>query len=566
MNQTDIQGSRRLRLLIKYKAVLFTLIGIVIFFIGLISAAIFFDYKELIKQARVTAKNNSYSLDQYIQSVFNKIDLSIKSASRDIHLSDRKNEKLPLSTLQMLDFYKSQLSEVHAFRIANSDGKVIVNTDRNVPENISIEDREYFNYHKTNSDSQLYISNPIKSKFDGKMVITLSRRIPSAEKRFVGIVYAVVTINSFHNFFSTIDIGKAGHITLISLDEHIILYRFPANENVFGQKLNIHPESLKLISEKQASGEWEQVSNIDGMRKTFAARVNYQFNYMIATGLAKDDYLERWKFNLIPRGIVFLVFTLVLIFGFIKYVNSQERIEVQQYQIYENARRVAISRISTGVAHEINNPLAIISGKSEVIKVLIESEAPKSKVMKMLKDIDSMVTRAAKIVKCLQELDQESPAKMGIFSLNEILENSVAILTQKMSDNAIEVSIEKIPKIEIKGHKGQLAEVLIHLISNSIDAIQNTEKKWIEISFKIQPGHIFVMFTDAGTGIAENEVRQLTDPFFTTKDPGCGVGLGLSVSDSIVRAHGGSLSYNASSKNTQFILKLNIENYQMLAG
>ncbi len=543
----------------KYKAVLSFLSGVSIFFISLTIYFLFVDYVESVNQSRATAKNNSFSVDQYIESVFNKIDLSLVSALRESTLLLGTTKKTQAVRLSTLDFYKSKLPEVHAFRVADAQGTVIVNTDRSVDNKVNVEDREYFQYHKSNSNSELYISKPVKSKFDGKIIITVSRRLPSVDRKFVGIIYAAVTIDYFHKFISTIDVGKSGNITLISLPDQVVLYRFPAAENILGQRLKLNPEALNLISKHQISGEWEQVSTVDGKKKTFASRINNSFNYLISTGLAEEDYLQRWRLNFLSRCIVFMVFTLVLILGFIKYVISQEKVELQRNQINENIRRFAISRISNGVAHEINNPLAIIKGKNELAKLLVKSDGSKEDILKMLQDADFMVARAAKIVEALQMLDQKSIEPVGIFSLKDVLDASVAIMAQKISDNLIDISFETVPSIEIKGHKSQLTEAFIHLFSNSVDAIQSSLDKWIKISFQIRNEQVFILFTDSGSGITEKDALQLTDPFFTTKAIGSGVGLGLTVSDSIIRALGGSLTYNAKSKHTQFILKLNIE-------
>lgn len=543
----------------KYKAVLSFLSGVSIFFISLTIYFLFVDYVESVNQSRATAKNNSFAVDQYIESVFNKIDLSLVSALRESTLLLGTTKKTQAVRLSTLDFYKSKLPEVHAFRVADAQGTVIVNTDRSVDNKVNVEDREYFQYHKSNSNSELYISKPVKSKFDGKIIITVSRRLPSVDRKFVGIIYAAVTIDYFHKFISTIDVGKSGNITLISLPDQVVLYRFPAAENILGQRLKLNPEALNLISKHQISGEWEQVSTVDGKKKTFASRINNSFNYLISTGLAEEDYLQRWRLNFLSRCIVFMVFTLVLILGFIKYVISQEKVELQRNQINENIRRFAISRISNGVAHEINNPLAIIKGKNELAKLLVKSDGSKEDILKMLQDADFMVARAAKIVEALQMLDQKSIEPVGIFSLKDVLDASVAIMAQKISDNLIDISFETVPSIEIKGHKSQLTEAFIHLFSNSVDAIQSSLDKWIKISFQIRNEQVFILFTDSGSGITEKDALQLTDPFFTTKAIGSGVGLGLTVSDSIIRALGGSLTYNAKSKHTQFILKLNIE-------
>lgn len=162
---------------IKYKELVATAAIIIIFLAGTGAFLFYFSYLNEIVHSQVIAKNNSTVLDQNIQVVFSKIDLSLVSAAKFASLSLSPNKPVLAPILSTMDFYKAKVSEVHAFRFADKDGMVVVNTDRSVPTNVSIKDREYFQYHEKNANSELYISKPMQSKFDGKMIITLSRRI-----------------------------------------------------------------------------------------------------------------------------------------------------------------------------------------------------------------------------------------------------------------------------------------------------------------------------------------------------------------------------------------------------
>lgn len=545
--------------IIKHKVLAMTVAIVIVFTVGTRAVQLYFSYSNEIAYAQVSAKNNSTVLDQNIQTVFTKIDLSLLSISKFANVYLTRREPMVLETLKILDFYKNKLPEVHAIRFADETGNVLANTDRNVPTNISISDREYFVYHKTNQNSELYISEPMKSKFDGKMIITLSRRVATPTKSFGGIIYAVIELNYFHKLISEIDVGKSGHISLISIDEGILLYRHPIDKATLGQKVIFHANTNRLIQSDLNSGEWTQNSTVDKKRKTFALRVNRNFNYLVATGLAEEDFLSQWYLSLFTAIFILSAFTTSLIWGLTIYIKSLERIEMQEISTNENLRKSAIARIATGVAHEINNPLAVIKGKSEIARMLLEeSKAPDQSVLQKLFDIEKMVVRIANIIKGLQILEQSRVEENSVYKLEELIVPAIEIMSHKMSVNLIDLNLELIPESFIDCNKAELVEVFVHLLSNSVDAVMKLKEKWISLAFAKRGDYLVIKITDSGSGITKNNALEFTDPFFTTKQPGSGTGLGLSVSDAILRNHGGSLSFNVNSKNTQFIVTLKV--------
>ena len=92
----------------------------------------------------------------------------------------------------------------------------------------------------------------------------------------------------------------------------------------------------------------------------------------------------------------------------------------------------------------------------------------------------------------------------------------------------------------------QISQVLLNLLSNSIDAVQKLPEKWIHIEVLSTEQHLKIRVTDSGSGISQDLAQKIFQPFFTTKDIGKGTGLGLSISDGIIKSHGGILDLNHS--------------------
>lgn len=541
----------------KYK-ILFLFAVLVISFFVLVGSVVLFKSREsAIRQARVESKNISYSLDQNIQNSFNKADLALVSIAKIAAVNDLIKLKNQDEKFKLLELYNKKLPDVFAFRITDKDGLAIFNTDDGIPSSFSVFDREYFQFHRTNPNSELFISKPIKSKFDGKQIITLSRRINARDQSFLGIVYAVIEMDHLREIISSIEVGLGGHISLISLDDSTILYRFPEDKSNIGQRISLQQEGQDLKLQNKLSGEWEQISTIDKTKKTFGIRLNYTYGYIVATGLAEKDYLRPWFINLYSALLLLTVLIASMIFALLKYISSQEQVEYQKNQMHASARKIAVGRMASGVAHEINNPLAIIKGKSEIARMLLgEKNENNSEVMSKLLDIEKMVHRVAKIVKGMQILGLERDEEHEVHSLQEIISSALEILSQKMTDLKIAIKIESIVDLSLHCNRSDMTEVFIHLISNSIDAVKSLEDKWIDISFVTDNGVVIIKVTDSGQGIATQEVASIMEPFYTTKPPGSGAGLGLSVSEAILRNHGGTLTHNHNSNHTQFVIKL----------
>ena len=97
---------------------------------------------------------------------------------------------------------------------------------------------------------------------------------------------------------------------------------------------------------------------------------------------------------------------------------------------------------------------------------------------------------------------------------------------------------------------------MVNLLNNAADAVSFLDEKWVKIEIQEMNGKIEILVTDSGQGIPEEIREKILEPFFTTKEIGEGTGIGLSISQNIIRNHSGSLSVNSDCKNTQFIIKL----------
>lgn len=241
-------------------------------------------------------------------------------------------------------------------------------------------------------------------------------------------------------------------------------------------------------------------------------------------------------------------------------------IDAQRLQMISSAKMSSLGEMAGGVAHEINNPLSVIKGKAEQILKKIASETLdpvklKSDIMK----IEETASRISKIIHGLRSFSRQADEDpMTSTSITKIIEETTELCLEKFKNHGIRLYIENQQDTPFECRTAQISQILMNLLNNSFDAIEKLDEKWIRIESHFEDQNIVLSVTDSGPGIPENIVEKIMQPFFTTKEVGKGTGLGLSISQGIAASHGGQLTYDPSSKNTKFVLKIPLQQKQKL--
>lgn len=238
--------------------------------------------------------------------------------------------------------------------------------------------------------------------------------------------------------------------------------------------------------------------------------------------------------------------------------NLKERKEAEMRMIL-TSKMASLGEMAGGIAHEINNPLAIISGKAEQIKKYIsQSEIDRQKILSSLEKIEDTSFRISKIIKGLRSFSragEQDPMKE--YKVSELIEETLDLCRERMLSEHIKLICETDQDMTLRVRTTQIQQVLINLLNNSIDAIKAQDERWIKISTEQKERQIIITITDSGKGISPEFKEKIMSPFFTTKEVGKGTGLGLSISKRIMEAHHGTLIYREDSPNTAFSLIFN---------
>lgn len=238
---------------------------------------------------------------------------------------------------------------------------------------------------------------------------------------------------------------------------------------------------------------------------------------------------------------------------------TKKMIELQRAQLHSASKMAALGEMAAGIAHEVNNPLAIIAGKANLLLQALEKNQPldNEKLKDALEKIVRNSFRASQIITSLKTLSRNADSDpMHTINIRSVINDALAICTEKFKHEGIDLFINIQSNSLFRGRTVQISQVLTNLLNNAYDAVKNLKTKWVEIKAVESGPFLFVSVTDSGTGIPEDVQNKLMQPFFTTKEVGKGTGLGLSISRKIAEDHHGDLFLDIQNPNTKFVLKL----------
>lgn len=253
-------------------------------------------------------------------------------------------------------------------------------------------------------------------------------------------------------------------------------------------------------------------------------------------------------------------------------VATNEYLKKAQRQLVESEKMASLGQLTAGIAHEINNPINFISGGVQAINAVtqefIEStERTPEKLESTIRDIQDLMTsinngvnRTASIITSLKTFTSPSESIDTFINVTDCIENSIVLLRRKLADHDINIVTHYQHQSQVLANSSQLSQVLINLVDNAIHALKDVNgPRKIEVKTSEHNNELRIQVKDNGVGIDEKDLLHIFEPFFTTKEVGSGVGLGLSISYSIIEKHKGKIScVSKRGQGTEFTVVLPI--------
>ncbi len=231
-------------------------------------------------------------------------------------------------------------------------------------------------------------------------------------------------------------------------------------------------------------------------------------------------------------------------------VEKQTEEKMKEQEI-EAGKLTSVGELASGIAHEINNPIAILVEEAGWLSDLLNDEDlgnPQNleEFRRALNQIKAQGGRCKDITHKLLFFAKKTDSRVREVLINDIIEEIVSISEERTKDIKVKIVTHLDPELpKVAASPSEMQQVLLNLINNAIDAI-GTEGGSIEITSRLDGEHVIIDVADTGQGIPNELMNRIFDPFFTTKPVGKGTGLGLSICYGIIKKMGGDITLNSS--------------------
>jgi two-component system NtrC family sensor kinase len=380
------------------------------------------------------------------------------------------------------------------------------------------------------------------------------------------ILRATIDTKIFDGMVKAAQVGRRGDAFI--LNEHGVLQTQPRFDR------DVMEMAPHFAAASKFSGTQLQDISINGSKALIATTWLRNKDWLLVVREDPQEELlplfraQYMGLGLVVVGILLIVGGTILTTRYIiaKLIEADREKAMLDASLIESSKMAALGKLAAGIAHEVNNPLAVIKEKVGWVRdLLVEEDLARSENFREFQDvvnkIDYHVERAKKVTHRLLGFARRMEPTLEIVDANKVLQETLSFLENEALFRNIDIQADLAQDLpQIKSDSAQLQQVFLNILNNAIDAIGKDGQIHIRTTHNTDNHNIAISFSDTGPGIPRDTINKIFEPFFTDKGPGKGTGLGLSISYSIIEKLGGNITVTSEEgKGATFVVSLPVK-------
>ena len=360
---------------------------------------------------------------------------------------------------------------------------------------------------------------------------------------------ATIDFMAFNNLVENVRIGKTGFAFIVNREGKC---QTKPCIDIIPSKSNY----MKLLKNgKRTVDKIYIVEAVDdfGKKNIYTSAFLKSGNWMLVCQQNKSDaYSDLYRAKKIAAlifllgGVGIITMAVLLSRRMVSHIAQADREkDMMNLQVIETGKLATVGELAAGIAHEINNPVAIMVEEAGWMEDLLEDEEVKENLeefQRALKQINTQGKRCKEITHKLLSFARKTDSRIQVVLMNDLIKDAIGLAEQSAKYSKITINTnleENIPFIPAS--QTEIQQVFLNLIINAVDAMDKKGGGTIDITSRLEGNAIVVDFADNGPGIHRSNLARIFDPFFTTKPVGKGTGLGLSICYGIIKKMGGEI-------------------------
>jgi two-component system NtrC family sensor kinase len=435
----------------------------------------------------------------------------------------------------------ASLPQVKSAWVFDAKGHALVNSLVVPAPEIDFSDRDYFRAQVA-GDVGTYIGEALKPRppYQGAPFFGVSRRRPSEDGGFAGVIQTSVLPEYFENYYARIG-REPGSFFAVGRVDGTLLARFPAVDRDI--RLDRSGPIGKLITANPKAGLITVTSPVDGIERRIGYQQLTEYPIYVSAGLETSAIRARWL-STMSQHLIFGAPATALLFALLGLALRRTRhlhFEAEKRQEAEEAlkhgqRLEALGRLTGGVAHDFNNLLTVIRASVDLLR---RPDLPEPRRLRYIEAISDTVTRAAKLTGQLLAFARRQTLKPEVFNVGRSIEMLSEMIGTLIGSRIEIVILGPEEPCFVNADAGQFETAIINMAVNARDAMEGHGRLTIAVGMAASLpnaaplpqnpyGYVAVSVADTGIGIPPDQIERIFEPFFTTKQAGHGTGLGLS--------------------------------------